>query len=87
MLYVTVDPGTALLCGGPILSGIKSKNGQGGPIHMMKMKNNNYRVNPELERARILIEEKRLEVRKELLNEKPDWNKIEKCVLKVALSK
>ena len=38
MLYVTVDPGTALLCGGPILSGIKSKNGQGGPIHMMKMK-------------------------------------------------
>ena len=57
------------------------------PPHMMKMKNNNYRVNPELERARILIEEKRLEVRKELLNEKPDWNKIEKCVLKVALSK
>ena len=54
------------------------------PPHMMKMKNNNYRVNPELERARILIEEKRLEVRKELLNEKPDWNKIEKLNIEIA---
>ena len=33
---------------------------------------------------RILIEEKRLEVRKELLNEKPDWNKIEKLNIEIA---
>ena len=33
--------------------------------------------------SKILMAEKRLEIRKELLNEKPDWNKIEKLILKL----
>ncbi len=31
--------------------------------------------------------EKRLEIRKELLNEKPDWNKIEKLNTEIAVKK
>lgn len=42
------------------------------PKHM------NSRRSPEMEKSSIIIEEKRLEIRKELLNENPDWNKIEK---------
>ena len=31
-----------------------------------------------------MIDEKRLEIRKELLNNKPDWNKIEKLNVEIA---
>ncbi len=50
----------------------------------IRMKEYNSRKNPELERAQILIEEKKLEVRKELLNDNPDWNKIEKLNIEIA---
>lgn len=53
-------------------------------LHMMKTRDRNYKLNAELERSRILIEEKKLEIRKELLNEKPDWNKIEKLNIEIA---
>lgn len=45
------------------------------------------RRTPESEKSRILIDEKRLEIRKELLNEKPDWNKIEKLNSDIALER
>lgn len=54
------------------------------PPHLHKMRDENYRRNPELERGRILIDEKRLEIRKELLNENPDWNKIERLNIDIA---
>lgn len=54
------------------------------PPHMLKMREENRKIDPEFERERILIEEKKLEIRKELLNEKPDWNKIEKLNVEVA---
>lgn len=34
--------------------------------------------NPQIEKSRILIQEKRLDVRKELIKTSPDWKKIEK---------
>lgn len=49
-----------------------------------KMRNCDYRRDSRTERDRIQIEEKKLEVRKELLNEKPDWNKIEKLNIDIA---
>lgn len=45
------------------------------------------RRSPENEKSRILIEEKRIEIRKELLNEKPNWNKIEKLNNEIALER
>lgn len=54
------------------------------PPHLHKMKERDCRRDPELERAKIMIEEKKLQVRKELLNEKPDWNKIEQLNIDVA---
>ena len=54
------------------------------PSNTHKMKEYSSRRNPDLERAQILIEEKKLEVRKELLNDNPDWNKIEKLNIEIA---
>ncbi len=55
------------------------------PPHLHKMKKaRDYKKNPEMERIRILIDEKRLDIRKELLNENPDWNKIEKLNIDIA---
>lgn len=45
------------------------------------------RINPENEKMRILVAEKKLEIRKELLNEKPDWNKIERINTEIAVKK
>ncbi len=49
---------------------------------MQKMERN--RRDPEMERVRIMIDESKLQIRKELLNEKPDWNKIEKLNIDIA---
>lgn len=38
----------------------------------------------ENEKLRIEIDEKRLEIRKELLNDKPNWDKIEKLNIEIA---
>ena len=38
----------------------------------------NFKRSPEMEKSSILIEEKRLEIKKELLKDSPDWNKVEK---------
>lgn len=58
-----------------------------------------YHCSPNIERAEfhkksfefkklgVSLDEKRLELRKELLNEKPDWNKIEKINNDIALEK
>lgn len=42
------------------------------------------RRNPEAERARLVIDEKRLEIRKELIKETPDWKKIERINSEIA---
>lgn len=42
------------------------------------------RRNPEAERTRLVIDEKRLEIRKELIKETPDWKKIEKINSEIA---
>ena len=56
-------------------------------VHHKNYKRENCRINPDNERMRILMAEKRLEIRKELLNEKPDWNKIEKINTEIAVKK
>lgn len=38
----------------------------------------NYVVNKDLEANRIAIAEKKLELRKEMLKDNPDWNRVEK---------
>lgn len=42
------------------------------------------RRNPEAERTRLVIDEKRLEIRKELIKEAPDWKKIERINTEIA---
>lgn len=42
------------------------------------------RRNPEAERTRLVIDEKRLEIRKELIKETPDWKKIERINTEIA---
>lgn len=42
------------------------------------------RRNPEAERVRLVIDEKRLEIRKELIKEAPDWKKIERINTEIA---
>ena len=42
------------------------------------------RRNPEAEKARLVIDEKRLEIRKELIKETPDWKKIERINSEIA---
>lgn len=42
------------------------------------------RRNPEAERLRLVIDEKRLEIRKELIKETPDWKKIERINSEIA---
>ena len=39
---------------------------------------NGFKRSPEMERSRLVMDEKRLEIRKELIKDKPDWNKVEK---------
>lgn len=42
------------------------------------------RRDPEAERARLVIDEKRLEIRKELIKETPDWKKVERLNSEIA---
>lgn len=42
------------------------------------------RRSPEMERTRLVIDEKRLEIRKELVKENPDWKKVERLNTEIA---
>lgn len=79
----------ALAIGTSAFAGMHHYNGHrdnmGRNYHHYKREN--CRINPENERMRILMAEKRLEIRKELLNEKPDWNKIERLNTEIAVKK
>lgn len=66
-------------------NGYRNEAGRGHHHHHYRREN--CRINPDNERMRILMAEKRLEIRKELLNEKPDWNKIEKLNTEIAVKK
>lgn len=46
-----------------------------------------FRVNPEVEKTRIEFAEKRLEIRKELLKDTPDWAKVQNLNEEIALKK
>ena len=46
-----------------------------------------FRVNPEVEKTRIEFDEKRLDIRKELLKDTPDWTKVQKLNEEIALKK
>ena len=37
-----------------------------------------FKRSPEMERSKLVIDEKKLEIRKELVKDKPDWNRVEK---------
>lgn len=55
------------------------------PRHMNRIqKMKSIQRDPENEKIRIIIDEKKLEVRKELLKENPDWDKIEKLNVEIA---
>ena len=45
---------------------------------------NGFKRSPEMERSRLVMDEKRLEIRKELIKDKPDWNKVEKLNTEIA---
>ena len=46
-----------------------------------------FRVNPEVEKTRVEFDEKRLDIRKELLKDTPDWTKVQKLNEEIALKK
>lgn len=55
------------------------------PRHVHKMQRvKNYKRDSEKERVRIAIEEKKLDIRKELLKDTPDWNRIERLNVDIA---
>lgn len=55
------------------------------PRHIHKMQRvRSYKRDYEKERVRIAIEEKKLEIRKELLKDTPDWNRIEDLNIQIA---
>ena len=76
--------GTSAFAGIHYYEGYRNETGRGHHHHYRR---ENCRINPDNERMRILMAEKRLEIRKELLNEKPDWNKIEKLNTEIAVKK
>lgn len=76
--------GTSAFAGIHHYEGYRNEAGRGHHHHYRR---ENCRINPDNERMRILMAEKRLEIRKELLNEKPDWNKIEKLNTEIAVKK
>ena len=76
--------GTSAFAGIHHYEGYRNEAGRGYHHHYRR---ENCRINPDNERMRILMAEKRLEIRKELLNEKPDWNKIEKLNTEIAVKK
>ncbi|MFR3298625.1 MAG: hypothetical protein ACLTQH_01975 [Fusobacterium sp.] len=76
--------GTSAFAGIHYYEGYRNEAGRGHHHHYRR---ENCRINPDNERMRILMAEKRLEIRKELLNEKPDWNKIEKLNTEIAVKK
>ena len=76
--------GTSAFAGIHYYEGYRNEAGRGHHHHYRR---ENCRINPDNERMRILMAEKRLEIRKELLNEKPDWNKIEKINTEIAVKK
>lgn len=47
----------------------------------------NFKRSPEMEKSSILMEEKRLEIKKELLKDSPDWNKVEKLNTEISTEK
>ena len=75
--------GTSAFAGIHHYEGYRNEAGRGHHHYRRE----NCRINPDNERMRILMAEKRLEIRKELLNEKPDWNKIEKLNTEIAVKK
>lgn len=52
------------------------------PIPVVKQKQKKNKT--ALEKSKIAIDEKKLEIRKELLKDKPDWEKIEKYNIEIA---
>ena len=76
--------GTSAFAGIHHYEGYRNEAGRGHHHHYRR---ENCRINPDNERMRILMAEKRPEIRKELLNEKPDWNKIEKLNTEIAVKK
>ena len=76
--------GTSAFAGIHYYEGYRNEAGRGHHHHYRR---ENCRINPDNERMRILMAEKRLEIRKELLNEKPDWNKIEKLNTEIAVKR
>ena len=59
-------------------------DGQGGHLGH-NCGGRNYTQNKDVERNRIIISEKRVELRKEMLKDNPDWTKIDKLNQEIAL--
>lgn len=60
------------------------KGHHSGALYCGSVKQNGFKKSPEMERARLVMDEKRLEIRKELIKDKPDWNKVEKLNTEIA---
>lgn len=53
-------------------------------VPMPLVKGKNKKNSADLEKSKIAIDEKKIEIRKELLKDKPDWKKIEKYNIEIA---
>lgn len=52
-----------------------------------RVEKRDFRMSPEMEKLRVEFAEKRLEIRKELLKDSPDWAKVQKLNEELALKK
>ena len=67
------------------MTGMANQNFNNGRPDMHKKNFQRQPLTPEMQKQRIAVEEKRLDIKKELLKDKPDWSKVEKLNREIAL--
>lgn len=65
--------------------GYQDWDNNGGRHHRAYECGQGMRRSPEMERTRLVIDEKRLEIRKELVKETPDWKKVDRLNNEIAV--
>jgi hypothetical protein len=69
------------------MAGFANPNPNNGKPNMPKRNRQERVISPEMQKQRIAMEEKMLDIKKEMIKDKPDWNKVEKLNREIALER
>ena len=69
------------------MAGFANPNSNNGKPNMPKRNRQERVISPEMQKQRIAMEEKMLDIKKEMIKDKPDWNKVEKLNREIALER